>query len=469
MWENIVNGNALNNPNLLNEFFVISFADLKTYKFYYWFAFPALSFDKPIQLETSKSIKHYFTQQQFIDLQIQYNKLSSPSFFVVHNNNILLLNQFDFKNLNESTYFGYVESSTYEQPGWPLRNYLMLLAKYINNNNNNNNDSIKILSFRETDFNNINSDDDVNNNKRYENSSSIIYSIKYPESKKEIRFEGEESKTMKGIKSVGWEMDKKGKLQPKLIDLQSTMNPINLADTSANLNLQLMKWRLLPSLDLDLLNNTKCLLIGAGTLGCNVARSLMSWGVRNITFIDNGIISYSNPVRQSLYHFNDCLSIVNNNNNNNNNDNNNESKDNKDNVKWKAKIAAEELKRILPTMNSRGEVMSIPMPGHTVTNDEIEDVKQNIEKLNKLIEEHDVIYLLTDSRESRWLPTLLSSIHNKLVLNTALGFDTYLVMRHGVNIHCNNNNNNNNEIKLGCYFCNDVVAPQNVSNTNKEM
>ena len=31
------------------------------------------------------------------------------------------------------------------------------------------------------------------------------------------------------------------------------------------------------------------------------------WGVRHITFADNAKISYSNPVRQPLYEFEDCL------------------------------------------------------------------------------------------------------------------------------------------------------------------
>lgn len=41
---------------------------------------------------------------------------------------------------------------------------------------------------------------------------------------------------------------------------------------------------------------TRCLLLGAGTLGCSVARTLLGWGVRHITLVDNSHVAYSNPV-----------------------------------------------------------------------------------------------------------------------------------------------------------------------------
>lgn len=105
-----------------------------------------------------------------------------------------------------------------------------------------------------------------------------------------------------------------------------------LAIAAADLNLKLMRWRALPSLNLNILSTIKCLLLGAGTLGCQVARMLMvsawedmpelsnsiywlminylimqAWGVRKITLLDNGKVAMSNPLRQSLYTLDDCL------------------------------------------------------------------------------------------------------------------------------------------------------------------
>lgn len=157
------------------------------------------------------------------------------------------------------------------------------------------------------------------------------------------------------------------------------------------------------------------------------------WGVRKITFVDNARVSFSNPVRQPLFDFKDCL----------------------EGGATKAFRAAEALAEIYPGVESTGHCISVPMAGHPITDEK--PVREDYETLRKLIEQHDAIFLLMDTRESRWLPTVMGKAAGKLVLNAALGFDTFVVMRHGIRMP------HNPENELGCYFCNDVVAPVDVS------
>jgi len=90
-------------------------------------------------------------------------------------------------------------------------------------------------------------------------------------------------------------------------------------------------------------------------------------------------------VRQCLFQFEDCLN----------------------GGKPKAEAAANRLKQIFPEVDATGRNFSIPMPGHPVPKEELENVKKTVEELSSLIDSHDVTFILMDSRESRWLPTLL--------------------------------------------------------------
>lgn len=112
--------------------------------------------------------------------------------------------------------------------------------------------------------------------------------------------------------------------------------------------------------------------------------------------------------------------------------------------------------------------MHIPMPGHVIGPSMMESSKSAVSRLEKLVAEHDVIFLLLDSREARWLPTVLSAAYGKLAINAALGFDSYTVQRHGTRSNPKPESpdltlQNPVGADLGCYFCNDITQPGNVS------
>jgi ubiquitin-like modifier-activating enzyme ATG7 len=96
------------------------------------------------------------------------------------------------------------------------------------------------------------------------------------------------------------------------------------------------------------------------------------------------------------------------------------------------------------------------MPGHPVSSASERQTAEDIANLEQLVQSHDAVFLLMDSRESRWLPTVIAASEGRIVINAALGFDTYLVMRHG-------GKPDDEGRRLGCYYCNDVVAPMDVS------
>lgn len=104
-----------------------------------------------------------------------------------------------------------------------------------------------------------------NGNLRFDN--SLIYEIELVE----IHGRKEDER----INTVGWERNEKNQLHPRIVNMSGCMNSEKLAEAAVNLNLKLMKWRVMPDINLDIVKKCKCLLLGSGTLGCNVARCLM--------------------------------------------------------------------------------------------------------------------------------------------------------------------------------------------------
>ena len=44
----------------------------------------------------------------------------------------------------------------------------------------------------------------------------------------------------------------------------------------------------------------------------------------------------------------------------------------------------------------------------------VQQTEQDVSQLESLIKDHDVVFLLMDTRESRWLPSLLAHVHGKV-------------------------------------------------------
>ncbi|BDD63806.1 Autophagy protein 7 [Monascus purpureus] len=468
IWDAIADGTIYDRPSLLSSFIVISFADLKKYKFHYWFAFPAIHSDPswvPSKINSdgipvsdqmrdiSSRSAHNLTQLDYAELVDAVQTWSSGvdshqrGFFLarrvwdnaervdpVHEIpskahgyyptsphgatkfswRIAALGSYEHGFFDEARfedcYLCFADPSNYTSaPGWMLRNLLVLVKQRWKL------DKIQVIFYR-----------DVRSKSGPSRSIVITLELKSPQGAAKT------SETHKLMPKVtGWERSPTGKLSGRIVDLTEYMDPRRLADQSVDLNLKLMKWRISPSLNLEKIKHTKCLLLGAGTLGSYVARNLLGWGVTKITFVDNGSVSFSNPVRQPLFRFMDCL----------------------EGGARKAYRASQALSEIYPGVDSAGHVLSVPMAGHPITDNE--KSRADFEALEKLVHEHDAIFLLMDTRESRWLPTVMGKAAGKIVMNAALGFDSFVVMRHGVKRDLDP------ESELGCYFCNDVVAPAN--------
>lgn len=378
---------GLNNINESVSFQVISFADLKGYRFYYWVCVPC--FQKQtlsIQILKSNPIKEPERYQKWFEEQLDQwvALLNDDNELVKYSREEAL--KCKALVLRDTCRLDNIPSAL-------TKNFLTIFKHDCPKR-----ESLEVLFIRPAE-------------------SSFVLNL----SLKDL-----ETGDNKDLQVSGWERNTQNKLGPRGVDLSSLIDPLKIADQTVDLNLKLMKWRLVPELDLEKVKGAKALLLGAGTLGCYVSRALMAWGVRKITFVDSGNVSSSNPVRQPLFEFSDV-------------------------GKNKAIAAAEAVKKVFPLMDARGVELNVPMIGHPVTNEATEQA--SYERLCQLFDEHDVIFLLMDSRETRWLPTVMGNAKNKIVINAALGFDSYLVMRHG-------NYSEEPTARLGCYFCHDVFAPK---------
>ncbi|ORM42022.1 putative threonine-tRNA ligase [Babesia sp. Xinjiang] len=222
--------------------------------------------------------------------------------------------------------------------------------------------------------------------------------------------------------------------------------PKSTGDIDAKLRLQMMSWRIVPELKPYTITDIRVCVIGVGSLGCHIVRQLLAWGVGSFVLIDYARVT--NGTRQCLYNSEDVREQT-----------------------YKAVAACSEIKRIRPDADALPFNMLVPMPGHFVAGTEL---KSSYETLSQIMLACDAVFLSTDSKESRWLPSLIGAAccanviraeanilesdksfepsskpgGGPLVVSTGLAFDSFMIVRHGYG-----------NFEGGCYFCSDVQSP----------
>eukprot|EP00397_Hematodinium_sp_SG-2012_P013395 GEMP01013600.1.p1 GENE.GEMP01013600.1~~GEMP01013600.1.p1 ORF type:complete len:628 (+),score=100.93 GEMP01013600.1:6-1889(+) len=378
------------------SFLLVSFADLKTFVFYYTVAFPVLHLPTPfLHASPPTSISSEFEKHEVESIVEQLRTYNSPFFAVLRNGpKVCPVSQWE-----DNAYLGFLDSSNLPTaPGWLLRHLLAAFCMHRVVK------SVKVIGFR-----------DEHSKGEF---ASRIFNVEIPENASQTLHENPSF-------TAGWQVSSSSSSVFK-VDLKDLLDPLKIAADCVALNIKLMKWRLMPDLMPEKMTKLKFLLLGSGTLGCNVARCLVGWGVSHITFVDAGKVSYSNPARQALFTHKDAAE-----------------------AKMKSVAAFERLSDVITNLTGSGVVLEIPMPGHASG---LPNLDANFEKLQELISTHDVVCMLTDSRESRYLPSVMVAANTTenppLGMTVALGYDSFVVMTQTYK-----------DAKAACYFCNDVTAP----------
>ena len=90
VWDDIASGAALAEPDRLLRFLLLTFADLKSHKYVYWFAFPAFAMTPPPVAAPPVALSALLDPAQVVALRQGYSALGGqsggargPAFFAV--------------------------------------------------------------------------------------------------------------------------------------------------------------------------------------------------------------------------------------------------------------------------------------------------------------------------------------------------------------------------------------------------
>ena len=235
---------------------IITFSDLKKYHYTFWVCFPTMKLSKPISIKSSRSLNATELHQ------LERSEQHKENFFLLVKNHRRPFQEATKitkeEGEDEDVVFCFEDHVNQDETpenavGIMARNLIFFIWSRLGLN------QFKICSVRSTLK-------QENGSFSRDFSSSRLYELCISNDTEETN-------------GAGWEPFK-DKLAPKKIDLSASMDSRQLAANAVDLNLKLMKWRLQPSIDLEIIKEKRILLLGSGTLGCNVARALIGWGVR---------------------------------------------------------------------------------------------------------------------------------------------------------------------------------------------
>lgn len=233
IWDAINDGTIYSCPSLLSSFIILSFADLKKYKFSYWFAFPAIHSDPPwIPTQPASSQSDTNQSEDINTLQGKYLSSGDSTtlveavqtwsysiddrqrgFFLAHKGKgaesstwrIAALSEYENGFFNgiplENRYICFADPSNYEKaPGWMLRNLLVLVRQRWGLI------KVQILRYRDTQS-------------KRDQGRSMVFSL---QSKSETSGKQPQDQLPK---VTGWERNPAGKLSGRTVSLTEYMDP----------------------------------------------------------------------------------------------------------------------------------------------------------------------------------------------------------------------------------------------------